>query len=127
VKYLSANQILLIHSVVVDESGGSHGVRDYAAILGLEGLPMQKVFGKELYPNIFDKAALYTRNIIQHHPFVDGNKRTGMSVAGVFLELNEYRIQLREGEIEKFALKIVKDRLEIKAIAAWLKKHSKRI
>ena len=106
--YLVKEDILLIDSIIIDETGGSHGVRDYHAILTLEDLPRQTVFVKELYPTVFLKAALYVRNIIMGHPFVDGNKRTGMTAASVFLENNGYKITAQKGEIEKFALKIVK-------------------
>ncbi len=125
--YLSKEDILQIHSIAIDETGGLHGVRDHVAILSLENAPKQKVFGKELYPTIFLKAAIYARDIIMNHPFLDGNKRTGMVAASVFLENNGYEVAAREGEIEKFALKIIADKLSVGAIAAWFKKHSKRL
>ena len=62
-----------------------------------------------------------------NHPFVDGNKRTGMTSASVFLEDNGYRIIAKEGEIESFALKVISSRLDISAIAEWFKKHSKKM
>ncbi len=126
-KYLSREEILLIHSMIVDETGGMHGVRDYHAILVLEDLPRQSVFGKELYSDIFSKAAVYARNIIKSHPFIDGNKRTGMTSASVFIEDNGYKVIAEKGEIEKFALKIATGKLDIKEIAVWLKRHSKRM
>jgi len=125
--YLTQKEILLIHSIVIDETGGSHGLRDRHAISILGNLPRQRFGGHELYKTIFEKAAVYARNIIMGHPFVDGNKRTGMTAALVFLENNGYQITLKEGEIKKFALKIIKDRLEIKAIARWLKANSRKI
>jgi len=127
VDYLSKEDILQIHSIAIDETGGLHGVRDHAAILSLENAPKQKVFGKELYPTIFLKAAIYARDIIMNHPFLDGNKRTGMVAASVFLENNGYEVAAKEGEIEKLALKIIANKLSVGAIAAWLKKHSKRL
>lgn len=125
-RYLTKEQILLIHSMLIDETGGSHGVRDYHAILSLEDLPRQSVFGKELYPTVFEKAAVLARNIIMNHPFLDGNKRTGMTAASVFLENNGYEINVRKGKIEAFALSMVKERLSIKDIAKWFEKGSKR-
>lgn len=113
--------------MIIDETGGSHGVRDYNAILSLENLPKQQAFGRELYPTIFLKAAVYVRNIISSHPFVDGNKRTGMTAASVFLEENGLKVMAKEGEIEKFALKIVSKKLELEAITRWLQKHSQGI
>ena len=126
-KYLTKEDILLIHSIAIEETGGLHGVRDRHAILTLEELPKQKAFGKELYPTIFDKAAIYARNIIMSHSFIDGNKRTAMMTASVFLEDNGYWITAKEGEIEDFALEIISERLDLKAISAWLKKHSRKI
>lgn len=125
--YLTKEQILLIHSMVIDETGGLHGVRDFHAILSLVESPSQRVFGKELYPTILLKAALYVRNIITAHPFVDGNKRTAMTAASVFLEHNGYKIIAKEGEIEKFALSVINERLNVETIASWFEKHSKKM
>jgi len=127
VKYLTKEQVLLVHSMIIDETGGLHGVRDYHALLYLEDAPQQSVFGKELYPTVFLKAAVYTYNIIMSHPFLDGNKRTGITAAGIFMEKNGYTVIAKEGEIEKFALRIVVRKLSIEEIAQWFEKHSKKL
>ena len=103
-----------------------HGLRDYGALLSIEAMPKQKVFERELYKDIFEKAAAYAKFIILNHPFLDGNKRTGISAASVFMENNGYAIEAQEGEIEKFALTIATEKLEIPEIARWLEKHSKK-
>jgi len=126
-KYLTKEQILLVHSIAVDEAGGTHGIRDPDAILSLEILPSQKAFGKELYKGVFAKAALYTRNIIMSHPFIDGNKRTGIISAGIFLELNGYFLIAPEGEVEKFAVRIVVEKLGITEISDWFKQNSRKV
>lgn len=113
--------------MAIDETGGSHGVRDYHAVLSLEGMPKQKVFGKELYPTIFLKAAVYVRSLIMSHSFIDGNKRTGMISAAVFLENNGYIITAKKGEVERFALRVISEKLDLDAIAGWLKKNSKKL
>ena len=110
--------------MVIDETGGLHGVRDYRLIPSLENSPKQKIFGKELYETAFDKAAVYIRDIIKNHAFLDGNKRTGMTCAIVFLENNNFIFKAKEGEIEKFALKVATKNFEISFISEWLKKHS---
>ena len=125
-QYLSAADVLEIHSIVIDETGGSHGIRDQGAVASLEDLPRQSAFGNELYPTLFLKAAVYVRNIIFSHPFIDGNKRTALSAAAVFLELNGRRIIVEEGEIEKFALSIIAQKMDLQNIAEWLEKHSKQ-
>ena len=67
--YLTDTQMRIINQLVVRETGGLLGVRDSHAISSLENLPRQTMFGKELYPDVFIKAALYARNIIMGHPF----------------------------------------------------------
>ncbi|MBI4087652.1 MAG: type II toxin-antitoxin system death-on-curing family toxin [Candidatus Liptonbacteria bacterium] len=123
-EYLSAKDILQIHSLVLDETGGLHGVRDTNTILSLEFLPGQKAFGTELYPTIFEKAAVYARNIILGHPFFDGNKRTGITAAIVFLDDNGYTFEAEEGKVESFALEVVHKKLDLESISAWFRLHS---
>ena len=124
--YLSFEDILQIHSFIIDETGGSHGLRDCGALLATVALPAPVAFGQEFYPTIFLKAAVYIRNIISAHPFIDGNKRTAMTVAAVFLEDHGYVSVAKEGEIEAFALSIVEEKLDTEAIAFWLKQHTKK-
>ena len=117
---------MLIHSLVVEKTGGSQGVREAHAILALKELPQQQAFRSELYPEIEIKAALYARNIIMSHPFVDGNKRTGMMSAIVFLEDNGYTFEAQPGEIEGFAVSIVTKHLTFEDIGEWIRAHVKR-
>jgi len=113
--------------MVIDETGGMHGVRDSHILSSLEDTPRQKIFGKELYPTLFLKAAVYARNNILFHPFIDGNKRTGMTVALVFLEYNGYKVVAKKGEIKTFALWIIKHKPELEVVAGWFKEHSRKI
>ena len=113
--------------MLVDEYGGSHGVRDRELLLSVEQLPKQSAFGKDLYPTVFIKAAVYARNIITSHPFFDGNKRTGITCASVFLENNGFTFVAREGELEDSAVHIATTKPSLEDITAWLKKHSKKI
>ncbi|MDP2641590.1 MAG: type II toxin-antitoxin system death-on-curing family toxin [Candidatus Yanofskybacteria bacterium] len=126
IRYLSMEDILQIHSMIIDETSGAHGVRDYHALLRLVDSPKQAVFGKELYPAHYEKAAVYARGIIMDHPFVDGNKRSGVTAASVFLGDNGFQITTPKGETELFALRIVKEKLEIHEIASWLQKNSRK-
>lgn len=122
--YFDAEEILLIHHQLIEKYGGSHGIRDIERIKSVVKAPYQHVFGAEQYVSIYDKAAVYMRNIIHDHPFFDGNKRTGMTVAIMFLQQNNYRFVARQGEIEDFAVKVAVERLDVSEIAAWLGQHS---
>src|SRR3989344_7747799 len=105
--YLKAEDILLAHSLILDETGGLHGIRDLGSIAGVVDSVKHSFGGVEVYPSIFDKAAVYACFIIRHHPFLDGNKRSAMTTASLLLELNNYQLSVKEGAIEEFALKII--------------------
>ena len=87
--------------------------------------PKQVVFNKEQYPTVFEKAAVYLRNIIGDHPFNDGNKRTAITVCVIFLERNEKYLITNPKDLETFTIKVVTNHLEITTIAEWLKIHTK--
>jgi len=127
VEYLTKEQIILIHSLIIEETTGSHGVRDHHAFKSLEFAPAQSFGGKEVYPDHFAKAAVYIREIIKTHIFVDGNKRTAIVAAATFLEINGYKLVAKRGEIVEFAIEIATSKPSIDKIAGWLKKHSKKI
>lgn len=125
-KYLTLLDIELIHIQIIDESGGSQGVRDRGRIESAVAGQSQEVFGELLYKTVFEKAAAMAKGIIADHPFVDGNKRTGMMSALVFLELNSIDMSpLTDKQLEDFAVSIATDHLSIGQIATWLKSHSK--
>lgn len=123
-KYLSLEEILRLHFQVIEDFGGLHGVRDEGRLASLVVAPKQEVFGVEQYLDIFQKAAVYTRNLIGDHPFVDGNKRTAVTVVGIFLERNGYHLTASSKDLEDFAVHIATKKPAITEIAAWLKKHS---
>lgn len=122
--YFDEETLLLAHYKLVERFGGSHGVRSIDRVRSVLEAPKQNVFGKEQYSSIFEKAAVYIRNIIGDHPFVDGNKRTGMTAGLMFLQKNKVNLQIRQGELEDFAVKVATEALSVDTIAQWLKKHS---
>lgn len=123
-KYLSLKEILRLHFQVIEDFGGSHGTRDEERVASLVLAPQQEVFGTEQYPDIFQKAAVYIRNLIGDHPFVDGNKRTGTAVVGIFLQRNGYSLTATPKELENFAVEVAIKKPEIVEIATWLKDHT---
>jgi len=124
-KFLTLNDVELIHMQIIDASGGSQGVRDRDRVESALAAMRQEVFDKALYPTIFDKAAVLLRGIIADHPFVDGNKRTGVMAALVFLNLNgKDTSRLTDKDYEDFAVKVAVDHLSVEDIATWLKTHA---
>ena len=123
-QYLTLEEILRHHFQVVEDDGGSHGVRDEGRLASVVDAPRQEVFGAEQYPMTIDKAAVYIRNIIGDHPFSDGNKRTGVTVAAVFLIRNGITLVATAQELADFAVSVATDHLDVSTIADWLKSHT---
>ena len=126
-KYLANEDILVIHALIIDQTGGRHGIRDVGLLESACARPKTSIFGKSTFPTVFDKAAAYLDSIAKHHVFVDGNKRTALARAARFLELNDFRLNASNIEAERFMIRVIVKRLDIPKIAAWLRKHSKRI
>lgn len=124
-KFLTPEDIGIIHIQIIDASGGSQGIRDKNRIESAIASMQQEVFGQDLYPTIFEKAAVLMRGIIADHPFVDGNKRTGIMAALIFLNLNGYdTLELSDKELEDFAVQVAVEHLDVPMIAAWLNSAS---
>lgn len=125
VRYLTLEEILRLHFQVIEDYGGSHGVRDDERLKSVVLAPQQEVFGAEQYPDLCEKAAVYMRNIIADHAFTDGNKRSGVTVAGVFLLRNRIHLTAIPKELEDFAVQVAVEHLDVPTIAAWLRAHSR--
>jgi death on curing protein len=74
---ISIKEAEQIHKILIDTFGGAHGIRDLSALESALSRPFQTFDDKELYPTAIDKAAALAESILNNHPFVDGNKRTG--------------------------------------------------
>jgi death-on-curing protein len=122
--YLTAEQVVFIHAFVVEETGGSHGVRDLGLLESAVARPQATFDGDDLHPDIFIKAAALLHALIQNHPFVDGNKRTGALAVILFLEFNGYELNAKNKELESFALKVAVAKISLSEIADWLRKKS---
>ncbi len=127
IKYLNLEEILRLHFQVIEDFGGSHGVRDESRLKSVVNSPKQVVFGEEQYPSVYERGAVYLRNIIGDHPFSDGNKRTAITVCGIFLSRNNIIISAKPKDLEEFTIKVATDHLDIDEIAKWLSNNSKTI
>ena len=75
---LTKQDILNIHMIVIEQTGGSAELRDENLLLSAIHSPFQTFDSKDLYPSLTEKATQLCFSIISNHPFVDGNKRTGI-------------------------------------------------
>lgn len=118
--FLSAEQILFIHARLIEETGGSHGVRDLNVLLSALGRPQSSFDSQDLYPDLVSKAAALMDALIRNHPFVDGNKRTGVTAASLFLRQNGYRLTASNADLVEIALGIAQSRYTLEEIITWL-------
>lgn len=126
-KYLTGEEILALHSDIIDQTGGTHGIRDAGLFVSIVEKPKMEFGGKELHPGTFKKAAVYLESLANYHVFLDGNKRTAFASAVRFLFINGYAFNAHNIEVEKFMLRVVSEKLDVKVIAKWLRKHSKKV
>lgn len=125
-RHVSAMDILAVHDRIIEETGGSLGVRDVHLLGSIAERPKVSFGGTEQFPDLFTKAAVLLESIATYHVFIDGNKRTALTVAGVFLMLNGYQIKLPLKESESFLLAVAQRLKSIDETAAWLKKRTRR-
>ncbi len=102
--YLTPEQVLFIHSRLVAETGGGHGVRELGLLESAVARLKATFDGKVLYPNLFLKAAALMDSLINNHPFLDGNKRTGVTAAGLFLRINGRKLSASSKDVEVVTL-----------------------
>lgn len=120
-RFLTLNEVLELHERIIVQSGGSAGVH---AIGGLESAlaqPRMTFDGQELYPTLVSKAAALGFSIIQNHPFVDGNKRTGHAAIEIFLLLNGFELDKSVDEQEKIILQVASGKMNRVAFTNWLR------
>ena len=126
-RYLSAQELLVIHSEIIDQTGGLHGVRDIGLLQSIVEKPRARFDKKELYKGIFLKVAAYLQSLVQYHVFLDGNKRTAIGATARFLFLNGYELKATNKEVENFVLRVAVRKPELSIISSWLKKHTQKL
>ncbi|HEX6716461.1 MAG TPA: type II toxin-antitoxin system death-on-curing family toxin [Pyrinomonadaceae bacterium] len=122
-RYLSLQEIISLHSLLIAQSGGSSGLRDRGALESAVAQPEASFGGEELYPDLARKAAALGHSLIQNHAFVDGNKRVGHAAMEVFLLLNGYEIDASVDEQETLIIDVASGKLSRIELGEWISKH----
>lgn len=122
-KKLSKEQILLLHSQLIQQTGGSDGVRDHALLESAIEAPFQGFGGSELYPTVQAKAARLGYGLIKNHCMIDGNKRIGAHAMLVFLALNGIEISYTQKELYEIILQVAAGESEYDDLLSWILRH----
>lgn len=120
---LTKEQILLLHTQLIEITGGSDGIRDIGLLESALESPFQSYGGVELYPSIQAKAARLCYGLVKNHAMIDGNKRIGCHAMLVFLALNGYEIEYTQKELSDLILDVAADKKQYEDILQWLLAH----
>ena len=126
-RYLTVQQVLFIHARLIETTGGEHGVRDLCLLQSAVFRPQATFDGIELYGDLFHKAAALMISLAQNHPFVDGNKRTAITAAALFLRQNGWQLVTSNQELERFTMRVVNEGLDLEACAEWFERYSTQV
>ena len=123
-RYLYPQQVLYLYQQIIQQSGGTVGLRDRGLLESAVYRPQASFGGQDLYPDLFSKVAALGHSLVSNHPFIDGNKRVGFEAMRLMLRLNGYDVHASLKTKYQFVINIAKGQLTEQAITDWLKQHS---
>jgi death on curing protein len=120
--FLTLAEAIEIHSDQIHRYGGQAGLRDLALLESALAQPEASFAGKWLHGDQYEMAAAYAYHLCQNRPFVDGNKRTALAAALVFLELNGITILDPRGRLKNAMIRIASGKMSKENFAKLLRK-----
>ena len=121
--FLTIEHIAAIHKRMIDEFGGDSAIRDQGLLESAAGMPGARFERKYLHPTLSEMAAAYLFHICRNHPFVDGNKRTALTAAEIFLLLNDTKLKATNKELEKLTMGIAEGTFSKQQTMEFFKEH----
>ena len=121
--WITADDVIQIHSLVIQRSGGMDGLRDRASLEAAVSAPMQSFGGQDLYPTTVEKIARLGYGLASNHAFVDGNKRIGAMMTQLLLKWNGFQMSLRSGELADMFIAIADGSAKETDLLAWIQRH----
>ena len=123
--FLMLDEVLAIHADQIRRYGGRPGIRDLALLQSALGTPETTFEGNYLHTDVFEMAAAYLFHIARNHPFVDGNKRTGLMAALVFLGLNDLELAVDPAALYELVTGVATGAVSKAQIAVFFQQHSR--
>lgn len=122
-KKLSCKHIIMLQQQLVEQSGGSYGIRDNGLLDSAVNSTLQSFDGEDLYPTTIEKGVRLGYNLIKNHPFVDGNKRIGAHAMLVFLHINNISLSYTNEELIKIILDTAASKADYEDLLIWVQEH----
>ena len=123
--YLSVAQVLFIHARLIAETGGSPGLRDLGLLSSAVARPQATFDGQDLYPDLFSKTAALMDSLVRNHAFIDGNKRVGITAAGLFLRIHGRQLTASNAKLERFTWDVAQTQVSLDGMTIWFEQNSK--
>ena len=123
-RFLTLAEILQLHQLLVQHTGGSHAVRDLGALESAVAQPRMTFGGRELYPTLEEKATAIGFSLISSHPFIDGNKRVGHAAMETFLMLNGLELRAAVDDAEQIIFDVAAGRATREDLLTWVRAHA---
>lgn len=123
IRYLTLEEVLELHRLALEQSGGLNGVRDLGGLDSALAQPQMTFACQELYASLAEKAAALGFSLVCNHSFLDGNKRVGHAAMETFLVLNGWELAAGVDEQEQLILRLAAGSLTREEFTAWVQLH----
>lgn len=121
--WVTVDDIILIHSRIIQVTGGIDGLRDRSGLEAALAAPLQTFGGKDLFPSELEKIARLGFGLASNHAFIDGNKRIGAMMTQLLLKWNGYSLSLAEGELSEMFISIAEGKHKAEDLLKWIQAH----
>ena len=122
--FLTLAEVLEIHRDQIDRHGGDPGIRDLDLLQSALAMPVAIFGGRFVHVDLYEMAAAYLFHIVQNHPFIDGNKRTGAVAVLIFLALNDVIIVAEEDDFERVVRAVAEGEAAKLTVSEFFRKHA---
>ena len=122
-RYLSLGEIVDLHRALLEQTGGTTGIRDLGMLESALAQPRATFDGTDLHVTLVQKAAALGFSLALNHPFVDGNKRVAHAAMEVFLLLNGMTLNAAVDDQERLILDLADGRVTRDELISWLENH----
>ena len=123
INLLNIEEIIEIHDTIIDTFGGLKGIRDNSLLNSSLERPFTQYGGIELFKSIEEKISSIIHSIIKYHVFIDGNKRTGIQILTITLDINDINISYSQKELVDLAINIASGIYDVLDISNWIIEH----
>lgn len=121
--FLSLEDVTIIHASAIQHEGGMEGIRDHGLLDAAVAMPRQQFGGAYLHEDVAAMAAAYLFHIAQNHPFFDGNKRTAVMAAFVFLDNNGIELTISPKDLESVTRQVAAGEMAKNTLIRWMRKQ----